>query len=73
MLNFPSRQTVDLIRSRFPAGCRVKLLNMNDPQAPPIGTEGTVLGVDDAGSIMVRWDNGSGLSVVFGEDHCCRC
>ena len=43
---------------------------MDDIQAPPIGTEGTVIGVDDIGSIMVRWDNGSGLSVVYGEDEC---
>lgn len=43
---------------------------MEDPQAPPIGTKGTVVGVDDIGSIMVRWDTGSGLSVVYGEDSC---
>lgn len=41
---------------------------MDGIQAPPKGTLGTVRGVDDAGSIMVRWDNGSGLSVVYGED-----
>lgn len=28
------------------------------------------MGVDDIGSIMVAWDNGSGLSVAFGEDLC---
>jgi len=43
---------------------------MDDPQAPPIGTKGTVTGVDDIGSIMVKWENGSGLHVVFGEDIC---
>ena len=43
---------------------------MDDPQAPPIGTRGTVIGVDDIGSIMVDWDNGSGLSVAYGEDRC---
>ncbi|MBO4879722.1 MAG: DUF4314 domain-containing protein [Clostridia bacterium] len=41
-------------------------------QAPPIGTEGTVIGVDDIGSIMVNWDNGSSLSVAYGEDRCRR-
>jgi hypothetical protein len=45
---------------------------MDDPQAPPTGTFGTVLGVDDTGSIMVRWDNGSGLNVVYGKDICRR-
>jgi hypothetical protein len=29
-----------------------------------------VIGVDDIGSIMVKWDNGSGLSVAYGEDSC---
>lgn len=43
---------------------------MDDPQAPPVGTKGTVLGVDDVGSILVAWDNGSGLNVAFGEDIC---
>jgi len=52
----------------YPIGSRIKLLKMDDVQAPPIGTLGTVIGVDDALSILVRWDNGSGLSVVYGED-----
>jgi hypothetical protein len=43
---------------------------MDDPQAPPVGTKGTVRGVDDIGSIMVAWDNGCGLSVAYGEDTC---
>ena len=46
---------------------------MDDPQAPPVGTKGTVRGVDDIGSIMVAWDNGCGLSVAYGEDICRRC
>jgi hypothetical protein len=43
---------------------------MDDAQAPPVGTRGTVIGVDDTGSIMVNWDNGSGLNVIYGVDHC---
>ena len=58
------------LREQFPQGTRVELLRMDDPQAPPIGTCGTVIGVDDTGSVMVRWDNGSGLHVVYGEDEC---
>lgn len=56
------------LRANYPPGTRVKLIKMDDTQAPPKGTKGTVHGVDDAGSIMVSWDNGSGLSVVYGED-----
>ena len=66
------RKTVESLRRAYPVGCRVELVQMDDPQAPPVGTMGTVSGVDDIGSIMVRWDNGSGLSVVFGEDRCRR-
>ena len=67
-MRFPSKEVVKRIRKEFPSGTRVELLRMDDPQAPPIGTQGTVLGVDDIGSIMVAWDNGSGLNVVYGED-----
>ena len=43
---------------------------MDDIQTPPVGTKGTVIGVDDIGSIMVAWDNGSSLHIVYGEDVC---
>ena len=46
----------------------VELVKMDDLQAPPPGTQGTVLGVDDTGSLLMRWDNGSRLNVVYGED-----
>ena len=67
------REIVERLKKQYPAGCRVELLHMDDSQAPPVGTKGTVIGVDDIGSIMVRWDNGSGLSVAYGEDSCRRC
>jgi len=67
---FPSRETVERIRALYPVGCRVELIKMDDIQAPPIGTKGTVTGVDDIGSIMVSWDNGSTLHIVYGEDIC---
>ena len=64
------QEVLDQLREQYPKGARVELIKMDDPQAPPIGTRGTVRGVDDTGSIMVRWDTGSGLSVVYGEDEC---
>jgi len=67
---FPSKEIVDMVRRQYPKGCRVELVRMDDAQAPPIGTKGTVIGVDDAASVMVKWDNGSGLNVVYGEDSC---
>ena len=65
---FPTRETVRRIREQYPAGTRVELVRMDDAQAPPEGTKGTVLGVDDTGSLLMHWDNGSGLNVVWGED-----
>ena len=69
-MRFPHREILASLRERFPQGARVELVRMDDLQAPPIGTLGTVFGVDDSGSIMVRWDNGSGLHVIYGEDEC---
>lgn len=56
------------LRETYPAGTRVELVQMDDTQAPPIGTKGTVTGVDDTGSLLVDWDNGSGLNVIWGID-----
>ena len=63
-MQFPNRETVEALRLQYPSGTRVEL-------APSTGTQGTVIGVDDTGSIMVDWDNGSGLNVIYGVD-CCR-
>lgn len=65
---FPGRTIVERIRKQYPVDSRVELVRMDDAQAPPVGTRGTVTGVDDIGSIMVNWDNGSGLNVAWGED-----
>ena len=56
------------IRKEYPAGTRVELVKMDDVQAPPPGTRGTVKGVDDTGSLIMSWDSGSGLNVIYGED-----
>ena len=69
---FPPKKVVEELRRRYPAGTRVELVRMDDYQAPPVGTQGTVIGVDDIGSIMVNWDNGSSLNVAYGVDVCAR-
>lgn len=66
----PLAELVKILRAAYPKGSRVVLVKMDDIQAPPIGTQGTVTGVDDIGTIMVDWDNGSKLGVVLGEDIC---
>ncbi|EHI70074.1 DUF4314 domain-containing protein [Streptococcus ictaluri] len=54
--------------TRYPVETRVILVQMDDIQAPPIGTKGTVHGVDDIGSLLIHWDNGSRLNVLYGLD-----
>lgn len=56
------------LRQTYPTGTRVELVQMDDAQAPPTGTRGTVTGVDDTGSLLVNWDTGSGLNVIWGVD-----
>ena len=61
-------KNVETAKATYLSGMRVHLLKMDDVQAPAVGTEGTVIGVDDIGSVMVAWDNGSSLSVLLGVD-----
>jgi len=41
---------------------------MDDEQAPPKGTKGVVIQVDDIGTMHVAWETGSTLGVVPGVD-----
>ena len=59
---------VKAIKKEYPKGCRVRLQRMDDEQAPPAGTEGTVRFVDDMGQIHVAWDNGSSLALLYPVD-----
>ena len=70
MKNRLTREELRKLRKEYPAGARVELVKMNDVQAPPVGTQGTVQGVDDIGSVLVQWDNGSCLNIIYGEDEC---
>ena len=64
-MRIPSRNEVESFRSRYPAGTRICCDDMpEDPRPVPSGTMGTVIGVDDMCSIMMKWDNGQGLSLV---------
>ncbi len=64
------QRTLKHLKDTYVKGTRVQLEFMGDPQAPPKGTKGTVICVDDIGTIHVRWDNGSTLGLVYGEDSC---
>ena len=64
----PTREQVELIRRQYPVGTSITLRYMEDQQAPPPGTKGTVAYVDDIGQIGVKWDTGSSLSLIPGVD-----
>ena len=58
------------LKTIYPVGTKVRLVKMDDPHPVPKGTLGTVIGVDDIGTIHVNWDCGSSLGVAYGEDKC---
>ena len=61
----PTEEIVDIISKRYPVGTRIRLLKMADDPCPvPVGTEGTVMGVDSEASLLVEWDNGQSLNVI---------
>lgn len=65
------KEELEALREKYPPGCRVELVKMDDPyrEMPP-GLQGVVTGIDDSGSVHVDWQNGSSLAVIFGEDEC---
>jgi hypothetical protein len=69
MNNYPSRAVVESLRRIYPEGTRVALVRMDDPYTKlQPGDQGTVIMVDDIGSVHIQWDNGSTLGAVYGAD-----
>ena len=67
-MRFPDRDTVAGLRREYPAGTLVELVFMSDVQAPPVGTVGKVLFVDDIGTVHIAWQTGGSLGAAYGED-----
>lgn len=65
-----NNKALEKLRKMYPVGAKVELVRMDDIQAPPVGTKGVVDFVDDIGTIHIKWENGSSLGVVYGEDLC---
>lgn len=68
----PTPEKLAWLREHYRPGVRVKLMHMEDPYRPDLkaGVLGTVIAVDDIGTIHVAWDGGSSLGVVYGADTC---
>lgn len=59
------------LKNYYTPGTRVILVKMDDPYTKlKPGDKGTVVSVDDIGTIHVNWDSGSSLGVAYGEDIC---
>ena len=70
-MKFPSRERIEKLKEEYPQGTRVELVYMEDEfsRLQP-GEKGTVVGVDDIGTIHVNWDTGGSLGIAYGEDSC---
>lgn len=55
---------VKMYKESYPKGTRLELIYMEDSQAVPSGTKGTVVCVDDMGTIHMKWDNGRTLGLI---------
>ena len=57
-----------MYKESYPKGTRLELIYMEDSQAVPSGTKGTVVCVDDMGTIHMKWDNGRTLGLIPESD-----
>jgi len=58
------KEQLQALLLQYPIGTRIEFIRIDDPAAPPIGTKGTVTGIDDIEDILVDWNKDSGLNVV---------
>ena len=66
-MKWTTKEEVEQVRREYPPGTSVRLVRMDDPQAPP-GTIGKVIGVDDTASLLIEWQTDSSLNVLYGID-----
>lgn len=60
---------VEMVKAIYPPGTRIMLDSMgDDPRPIPSGMKGTVVSVDDIGTIHCSFDNGRRLGLIYGED-----
>ena len=52
----------------YKPGDRIELIHMDDIQAVPAGTLGTIESIDDIGQLRMKWDNGRTLAVNLDLD-----
>ena len=62
------QSTIELIKLQYPPKTRIRLGEMKQGIGMPEGAEGTVDQVDDMGHLHMKWDNGSLMILVPGQD-----
>ncbi len=63
-----NKEELQQLRALYTPGTWIKLIYMDDKQAPKPGTFGIVKYVDDAGTIHMKWNNGSSLGLIVDKD-----
>ena len=64
-----NKNRINRLKDTYPEGTRVELISMDDPYSKlQTGEKGTVMCVDDMGTVHINWDSGSTLGLVPGED-----
>lgn len=63
-----TKEEIQSIKDKYVKGTKIELIKMYDLQAPTTKTIGIVEGVDDSGHILMKWNNGSDLSLIEGVD-----
>lgn len=64
-MQFPSKAYLEQLRKDYPAGTKIQLISMRDEKYPVLpGTVGEVTHIDDAGSVHMKWQNGSCLALI---------
>lgn len=68
-MRYPTEKEIARFRTLYPEGTRIELYNTSDPFTRLMpGDRGTVMFIDSIGTVHVKWDNGSTLGMIPGED-----
>ena len=64
-MKFPNKAYLENLRKQYPVGTKIQLISMRNEKYPVLPrTVGVVTHIDDAGSIHMRWENGSSLALI---------
>lgn len=68
MNDIPKPWQIEYYKKTYPPGTRIELTSDMSGEDIPAGTQGTVIAVDDIGTIHCNFDNGRSLGIIPSED-----